>query len=125
MSQRILLVDDDPAICDLVSSVLEMGGYDVVSANDGAHALDLAQGDGGIGLVLSDVVMPGINGVQLREKLRTLRPELRCILMSGYNMGLTITDKDTYFLPKPFVVHELLGKVRQAFEASPSYALTH
>src|SRR5581483_11337987 len=79
--QRILLVDDDPAICDLVSSVLEMDGYDVVSANDGASALDLAKGDGGIGLVLSDVVMPGINGVQLREKLRTLRPELRCILM--------------------------------------------
>src|ERR1700683_4309344 len=100
MSQPILVVDDDPAIIDLVSTVLQMGGYRVISACNGLQALDIAQGDGCIGLVLSDVVMPGMTGVQLCEKLRAFRPELKCILMSGYDLGLTTSSKVAHFLPK-------------------------
>jgi two-component system cell cycle sensor histidine kinase/response regulator CckA len=113
MSQPILLVDDDPMILELVSSVLQMDGYDVVSASNGAQALNIAQEDGRIGLVLSDVVMPGMNGVQLCESLKALRPDVKCILMSGYDLGMMGPDWGAYFLPKPFVPRDLLGKVRE------------
>jgi two-component system, cell cycle sensor histidine kinase and response regulator CckA len=113
MSKPILLVDDDATILELVSTVLKLGGYDVVSASCGAQALDIAQEDRRLDLVLSDVVAPGMNGVQLCEKLKALRPKLKCILMSGYDMGLVALDKGAHFLPKPFFPHNLLGKVRE------------
>jgi CheY-like chemotaxis protein len=113
MSQPILLVDDDPIIVELVSTVLQMGGYDVVSADNGAQALTIAQADRRIGLVLSDIVMPGMTGVQLRESLKAFRPELKCILMSGYDMGLMALDGNAHFLSKPFFPQDLLGKVRE------------
>ncbi len=112
-AQPILLVDDDPIILELVSTVLTLGGYDVVSASCGAEALSIAQEDGRLDLVLSDVVMPGMNGVQLCEKLKALRPKLKCILMSGYDMGLVAFDRGAHFLPKPFFPHDLLGKMRE------------
>jgi two-component system cell cycle sensor histidine kinase/response regulator CckA len=111
MAKPILLVDDDPTILELVTTVLKLGGYDVVSASCGAQALDIAQEDRRLDLVLSDVVMPGMNGVQLCEKLKGLRPKLKCILMSGYDMGLVASDRGAHFLPKPFFPHDLLGKV--------------
>jgi two-component system cell cycle sensor histidine kinase/response regulator CckA len=110
-SKPILLVDDDPTILELVTTVLKLGGYDVVSASCGAHALDIAREDRRLDLVLSDVVMPGMNGVQLCEKLKGLRPKLKCILMSGYDMGLVAMDRGAHFLPKPFFPCGLLGKV--------------
>src|SRR5579863_8544168 len=118
MSKPILLVDDDPSIVTLVSAILEMNGYDVVSASNGAQALNIAQKDERIGLVLSDVVMPGMTGVQLCECLKALRPNLKCILMSGYDMGLMGPDWGAYFLPKPFVPRDLLGKVREVLAVS-------
>ena len=119
MSQPILLVDDDPTIVELVSKVLRMAGYDVVSANNGAQALTIAQADPRICLVLSDIVMPGMTGVQLCERLKAWRPELKCILMSGYDMGLMERDRDVYFLPKPFFPRDLLGKVREVLALEP------
>jgi CheY-like chemotaxis protein len=113
MSQSILLVDDDSIILELVRSILERAGYDVVSANCGEEALSIAQGDPRICLVLSDIVMPGISGIELCKRLKMLRPELRCILMSGYNMGLLVSDWDAYFLPKPFFPEDLVGKVKE------------
>jgi two-component system cell cycle sensor histidine kinase/response regulator CckA len=113
MSQPILLVDDDPIILELVSTVLKLGGYDVVSASCGAQALSIAREDRRLDLVLSDVVMPGINGVQLCEKLKAFRPKLKCILMSGYDMGLVAFDRGAHFLQKPFFPHDLLGKMRE------------
>ena len=119
MSQPILLVDDDPTIVELVSKVLRMAGYDVVSANNGAQALTIAQADPRICLVLSDIVMPGMTGVQLCERLKAWRPELKCILMSGYDMGLMEREWDVYFLPKPFFPRDLLGKVREVLALEP------
>ena len=120
MSQPILLVDDDPTIVELVSMVLQMGGYDVVAASDGAQALSIAEGDERIDLVVSDVVMPGMTGVQLCQTLKTVRPGLKCILMSGYDMGLLASAKGAYFLPKPFFPDDLLEKVREVL-AVPAY----
>lgn len=113
MSQPILIVDDDPVILELVSTVLRRGGYDVVSASNGEQALSLAQADRRICLVLSDIVMPEMSGIQLCTRLKALRPELQCILMSGYDMGLMATDWDAHFLPKPFFPHDLLEKVEE------------
>ena len=88
MSQPILLVDDDPTIVELVADVLRMAGYDVVSVNNGADALHIAQNDRQIGLVLSDIVMPGMSGIQLCETegfaTRTeVHPDVR--LQHGYD----------------------------------------
>jgi two-component system cell cycle sensor histidine kinase/response regulator CckA len=113
MSQPILLVDDDFTIVELVTSILRMAGYDVISADNGAEALHIAQNDRRICLVLSDIVMPEMSGIQLCEKLKILRPDVRCILMSGYNMGMMVCDWDAHFLPKPFFPQDLLSKVRE------------
>jgi len=119
MSRPILLVDDDPTIIELVRTVLQMGGYDVVSASDGAEALGIARRDSRIGLVLSDVVMPGMTGVELCEKLKFCRPDLQCILMSGYDLGLRNSCPDVHFLPKPFHPSDLMGMVREVLALQP------
>jgi two-component system cell cycle sensor histidine kinase/response regulator CckA len=120
LAKPILLVDDDPIILELASTVLKLAGYDVVSASCGAQAWDIAQEDRRLDLVLSDVVMPGMNGVQLCEKLMGLRPKLKCILMSGYDMGLVASDRGAHFLPKPFFPHDLLGKVGEVLALQTS-----
>jgi len=119
MSEHILLVDDDPTILELVCTVLRMGGYEVVAASSGEQALDIAQEDWRIGLVVSDVVMPGMNGVQLCKNLRACRPELKCILMSGYDLGLMASDGGAHFLPKPFMPNDLLDKVEAVLGLQP------
>lgn len=111
--KRILLVDDNPAIRKLVGAVLRSGGYDVLSAGDGLEALGILQTNSSIGLVLSDVVMGEMTGLQLCEKLKASRPELKCILMSSYDVGSIAAELGAYFLAKPFLPNDLLGKVRE------------
>ena len=113
MSKPILLVDDDATIVELVANILRTAGYEVVSASNGEQALNIAQNDRRIGLVLSDIVMPGMSGIQLCENLREVRPEVKCILMSGYSMGLAVSDWNAHFLMKPFFPQDLLNKVQE------------
>ena len=112
MPEPILIVDDDPAISQLVTTVLQLGGYEVLAASDGRQALRMLESDKRIGLVLSDVVMPGMTGVELCKALRTSRPRLKCILMSGYDLGL-LPREGAHFLAKPFYPNDLLDKVRE------------
>jgi CheY-like chemotaxis protein len=121
MTEPILIVDDDPAIAQLVTTVLQMGGYEVLAASDGRQALNMVENDQRIGLVVSDVVMPGMTGVQLCETLRNRRPRLKCILMSGNDMGLVGTAKGVaHFLAKPFYPRDLLQKVREVLAVPAS-----
>jgi CheY-like chemotaxis protein len=99
--------------------VLEEQGYTVLAAASGREALDLAHGHTGvIDLVLTDVVMPGMDGGELVEAVRRLRPKVRSICMSGYAEGAVRPETlgETTFLQKPFSPSALTRIVRQVLE---------
>jgi CheY-like chemotaxis protein len=113
---RILVVEDEEVVRNLVRSALERRGHVVTVANDGLEALRLCEEvEREIDLLLTDVVMPQLNGAELAERVAVLRPELRVIFMSGYTRG-TIDERGLLqpgraFLQKPFTVAELLQTV--------------
>jgi two-component system cell cycle sensor histidine kinase/response regulator CckA len=117
VARPILLVDDDPSIRQLVGCVLRGEGYDVLEASDGSQAFEIAEREQQIELVVSDIVMPGMSGVQLCEKLKMLRPDLKLILMSGNDFGLLTQDNSAHFIAKPFVPKDLVEKVRTVLSA--------
>jgi two-component system cell cycle sensor histidine kinase/response regulator CckA len=116
--ETVLVAEDDPSVRTLVKSVLERNGYRVLVAEDGLAALELARlAKGRIDLLLSDVVMPGMNGRALRDALLELYPRLRVLFMSGYTgdvlTGLGGLDRDVSLVSKPFTPEILLGGVRK------------
>lgn len=114
-AQRILVVDDDPAIRTLVRVYLERNGYMTWSAASADEAFQLAyRHDRDIGLLLTDVIMPHIGGLELANRLRQTNPEMPVLLMSGsgYPEGANTRFP---FIAKPFSVSDLLAEVRQAF----------
>jgi two-component system cell cycle sensor histidine kinase/response regulator CckA len=118
----ILLVEDDESVRDFVGFVLRQQGYRVLEAEDGPHALATAQAHAGdIDLLISDVVMPHMGGLEVAEALRQARPGLRVLHMSGYP-GDAITGGGA-FLPKPFSRESLLECVSQAMPSRELGAL--
>ena len=113
----ILVVDDEGAVRRFAARVLERAGYAVVEARDGVEALELLnQGLGWFDAVVSDIVMPRLNGVELMQALSTTRPDLPVILMSGYATA-ALTEigisPPCGILPKPFPAERLLEKIRR------------
>jgi CheY-like chemotaxis protein/two-component sensor histidine kinase len=120
--ETVLLVEDDAHLRQLADRVLRAHGYVVLTAADGAAALAAAVAhDGPIHLVLSDVVMPGMNGRVLTERLSLVRPSVRILFMSGYTdddvMRRGIFDGQTAFMEKPFTPEQLLAKVSEVLRA--------
>jgi two-component system cell cycle sensor histidine kinase/response regulator CckA len=119
--ETVLLVEDEAALRTLTRSVLEGCGYTVFEARNGGEALDISQHhEGPIDLLLTDVVMPGINGRILADQLVQLRPEIKVVYMSGYT-GQTvgahgILDPGSLFLQKPFTRDALARKLRDALD---------
>ena len=114
---NVLLVDDEGAVRRFAGRVLEREGYSVWEARDGAEALDLLrQGGVSFEVVVSDIVMPRLNGVELMRALATSHPELPVILMSGYataalsDLGIVAPCS---ILPKPFTPERLVEEVRR------------
>jgi CheY-like chemotaxis protein len=120
-SGRILVVEDETAVRELVGRVLGGAGHQVSSARDAAEALSLTRRqDPAFDLVLTDVVMPGMNGLQLARELRADRPDLPIILMSGYTAEpLEASDAGFVLLPKPFTADDLLRHVGAALGPVP------
>ncbi len=121
-AETVLLVEDEPALREMVQELLEDAGYTVVSAEDGADALDKAATHAGpIHLLLTDVVMPGVTGRQLAEALHGSYPDLPVLYMSGYTQdaigALGVLESGTHFLQKPFTADALLRKLRSVLEA--------
>ena len=117
--ETVLVAEDDPSVRALVKSVLERNGYRVLAAADGLAALELARKEKGrIDLLLTDVIMPGMNGRALRDALLVPYPSLRVLFMSGYTgdvlTGLGKLDRSVTLVPKPFTPDILLGGVRKA-----------
>jgi two-component system cell cycle sensor histidine kinase/response regulator CckA len=119
----ILLVEDEDMVRELARQVLSAHGYTVMEAADANEALMLIRGfSGPIDLLLTDVVMPGLNGPELLKEIRVARPELQALFMSGYPND-AIGQKDglgaaTDFVQKPFTVQGLLNRVNKML-ASP------
>ena len=117
-----LVVDDEPAVRALATRILRSGGIVVVEARDGAEAAELFRRRGGeIDLVLLDVSVPRVGGLEALERLRELRPTLPIVVMSGFASrslpASVLAHPATRYLPKPFGARELLSTVHQALEA--------
>jgi CheY-like chemotaxis protein len=128
--ETILVVDDEPDVCELARDCLLAAGYRVLEATDGEEALRIAEAHTEpIHLLLTDVVMPRLNGVELAGRLTRQRPDTKVLYMSGFAVvgaqhellsgpGLEPGDP---ILPKPFNAESLTRKVREILTApSPS-----
>ena len=118
-SETVLLVEDDPGVLSITSRMLRGGGYNVLEADCARSALQIAQTRvAPIDLLISDVVMPGMDGRRLAEQLQAQRPEIRVILASGYTgdrlAGYGVETGGICFLHKPFDESELFEKVGAA-----------
>lgn len=118
--ETILLVEDDAGVLDLGRTMLETLGYRVLTAASPSQALELVQQTKSIDLLLTDVVMPEMNGAQLAQQLRELRPELRVLYMSGYTADIIahhgVLHQDIHFLQKPFDLQTISVKVHEALQ---------
>ena len=111
----VLLVDDEPSVRRLVARILERRGYTVLQAGDGGEALRVAVDHGApVDLVLTDLVMPEIGGVEVATQLRLLYPHARVVYMSGYgeeDLSAHGVHGPALFLSKPFRPDDLIAKV--------------
>jgi PAS domain S-box-containing protein len=117
-SETIMVVEDLQEVRALITHILESHGFRILSAASGGEALARAQEYADpIDLLLTDVVMPGMNGRQLADQLMTLRPQIKVLFTTGYSWEVIanrgILDLQLPYLPKPFTPDELVSKVRQ------------
>ncbi len=121
--ERVLLVEDDPAVRDFAVSLLAELGYQVTSASDGIEALAIVERDGlqGFELLLTDVVMPRMGGAELAGELRRRDPELAVLFVSGYarneNPIAALLGPRCLYLQKPFAPADLAAALRRVLEA--------
>ncbi len=123
--ETILLVEDDISILNLQQKILEEMGYDVLAANSPNEAITLAEERADeISLLLTDVVMPEMNGRELSVQLQLLCPQIKTIYMSGYTANVIahhgVLEEGVSFISKPFTKQELASKVRETLDSSPA-----
>jgi PAS domain S-box-containing protein len=119
--ETVLIVEDEPSILAMGKRMLESLGYTVLVAHSPDEALGEAAGrQGAIHLLLTDVVMPEMNGRELAERLMALEPELQCLFMSGYTANVIarhgVLKEGVQFIQKPFSKKDLAVKVRQVLD---------
>ena len=116
----ILIAEDEPPLRDLLQKILAPAGYHLLVAEDGKKALEIAdQHNGKIDLLLSNVVMPEMSGVELAKAIKAKRPESRVILTSAHPQGMLVMDSGWYFIQKPYFPKRLLEEVRNALSIPP------
>lgn len=120
--ETILVAEDNDIVRALTCDMLKMLGYKVLAAEDPEGCIDLAKKQSGaIHLLLTDVIMPRMNGKELYDTLNHLLPDLKVIFMSGYASDLVgqhnILDQDTCFIQKPFSLHKLSEIIRRALDS--------
>jgi CheY-like chemotaxis protein len=114
--ETILLVEDDEAVLEIVRNLLSLNRYLVIEAHNGFQALAICQDYSDIiHLMITDIIMPQMNGIELAKRARSLRPDMKVLFMSGYvpeylqQQGLT---DDMVLLRKPFGLEDLVLKMR-------------
>jgi len=124
-SETVLVVEDDADVLAAAARGLRSAGYAVFTANGPEQALEIARNERGpLHLVLADVVMPGLGGYPVGQRIAELMPGVRIVYMSGYTQDILdrqgILGDGVAFIPKPFSTPELLARVREVLDGSPS-----
>ncbi|MDK9708845.1 MAG: PAS domain S-box protein [Desulforhopalus sp.] len=119
--ETILLVEDEPMILELTQAMLDTLGYTVLAAATPGEAMRLARDySGGIHLLMTDVVMPEMNGRDLARNVLRLHPDIKRLFMSGYTANVIahhgVLDEGVHFLQKPFNLQDLAAKIREALD---------
>jgi len=117
-AETILIVEDEESVLKLSRDMLEMLGYKVLTAGKTDQAVELAGAyHGNIDLLLTDIVMPDMNGRELSELIISIRPDVKCLYMSGYTSDVIarqgILNEGVQFISKPFSLRDLAAKVRE------------
>jgi DNA-binding NtrC family response regulator len=116
--RRVMVVDDDPTIRNIIAQVLKLEGYDVQAASNGAEAFDLVLADSRpIDVLVTDLMMPLITGEELIQRTREVHPEIRVICLSA-SFTEAWLDLSVLFLPKPFTLRAIVSLVRSALEGT-------
>jgi PAS domain S-box-containing protein len=123
-TETILLVEDEANLRYLARQFLEKQGYRVIEAADGAVAMQVAVAhEGVIHLLLTDVIMPGMNGREVAQRISELRPNTKVLYMSGYTENVIghngTLDAGVRLLQKPFTLRDLKSKVREILDSTP------
>ena len=124
-NETILLVEDEPAILRMTRMMLERKGYSVLPAGIPADAISIANAYvGKIHLLMTDVVMPEMNGRDLAEKITAIFSEIKLLFVSGYAANVIthqgVLDDGAAFMQKPFAANELAKKIRDVLDAPPA-----
>ena len=120
-SEKVLLVEDQPELRLVAGRMLRESGYEVFEAVDGQAALELVERDRPhVDLILTDVIMPRMNGRELADAVQTLLPLAKVCFMSGYSddaiVNLGIQERSVHFVHKPFTGETLLQKIREVLD---------
>jgi CheY-like chemotaxis protein len=122
-TETILIAEDEAILRPLLAKMLESHGYATIVAGNTEEAIEIVKSQGDeIDLLLTDLIMPGMTGRELADRVRTHSPEIRVVFMSGY-AGDTVTrsgalELDAAFVEKPFSAHELGRKVRETLDGT-------
>ena len=125
-NETVLIVEDDASVLKLAKTMLEKFGYTVLTTNTPAEAIRLAEANAStIHLVLTDIIMPEMNGRELANQLRILNPNFNILFMSGYTADVIahrgMLDKGECFIHKPFSINDLAVKMREALEQEQAH----
>ena len=117
----ILLVEDEPVLLEMATLLLERMGYHVLNADSPERAIDIAKDQKGrINLLMTDVIMPGMSGMDLAVEINQLYPDIKLLFMSGYTADIIsengVLDKKINFIQKPFVFNDLSRKIREVLD---------
>ncbi|MBU8923315.1 MAG: PAS domain S-box protein [Bacteroidales bacterium] len=120
--ETVLLVEDEEAVLKMGQTILKRLGYNVLTASSPSEAIGIVEKHSDkIHLLMTDVVMPEINGRDLAERLQSITPELKCLFVSGYTANVIvhrgILEEGVHFLQKPFSMQELAFKVREILDS--------
>jgi two-component system cell cycle sensor histidine kinase/response regulator CckA len=123
--EGILLVEDEAPLRDTIGDVLRRAGYRVLVADGADQAIEISvQDPGDIELLLTDIIMPSISGVQLAKYLLTFRPQIKVLFMSGYPGAADPLSPGDNFIEKPFTARQLLSRLRDLLGSAEPGALT-
>ena len=119
--ERVLVVEDDALLLDINTTMLQSLGYRVLAAGSPVEALRLAEEHAGIiDLLMTDVVMPEMDGRQLEQRMQITHPRMKCLFMSGYTANVIshhgVLDKGVHFIQKPFTLQDMAMKVRETLD---------
>jgi len=118
--ETVLVVEDEPQVLHLAETILKESGYQVLTAHTPGEAIDIARDNGRIDLLLSDMIMPDMNGKELQVNIETIRPGVRTLFMSGYTDEVigrdALRESAADFIEKPFTLQSLAGKVREVLD---------